>query len=52
MQTGGGISSGAGRRLGELPADERDIIDSYKRNVLASSLRDSGVNLWNSLSPR
>jgi hypothetical protein len=26
--------------------------DPCKRNVLAPSLRDSGVNLWNPLSPR
>jgi hypothetical protein len=53
----GQLEAGVLKGHGFSPADQANkndlgFIDSRKRNVLAPSLRDSGVNLWNLLSPR
>jgi hypothetical protein len=45
------------KRFRQIPPASRHrkssaIIDSCKRNVLAPSLRESGVHTWNSHSPR
>jgi len=45
-------SDQTGRRCRERSGAVMRMIVSCKRNVLAPSLRDSGVNLWDPLSPR